>query len=150
MVGLNEAQSHPPNQIWTSAQSRAQFTALAQLRWSIFRNAFRRKGGTGELIGRLLILPVLAVIAIFPILGAGFGAYLLVSTDRLAMLSAITWGVFLLWQLVVLNISAPGLSFDINTIIRFPLSFPRYLTARLFFGPQTSLVLSLWSRLTLV
>jgi ABC-2 type transport system permease protein len=134
MVGLNEAQSHPPNQIWTSAQSRAQFTALAQLRWSIFRNAFRRKGGTGELIGRLLILPVLAVIAIFPILGAGFGAYLLVSTDRLAMLSAITWGVFLLWQLVVLNISAPGLSFDINTIIRFPLSFPRYLTARLFFG----------------
>ena len=34
----------------------------------------------------------------------------------------------------VLNISPPGLSFDINTIIRFPLSFPRYLTARLFFG----------------
>jgi ABC-2 type transport system permease protein len=37
-------------------------------------------------------------------------------------------------MLVVLNISPPGLSFDINTIIRFPLSFPRYLTARLFFG----------------
>jgi ABC-2 type transport system permease protein len=37
-------------------------------------------------------------------------------------------------MLVVLNISPPGLSFDINTIIRFPLSFPRYLTARIFFG----------------
>jgi ABC-2 type transport system permease protein len=134
MAGLAETQSQTPNHTWTSAQSRAQFAALAQLRWCIFRNSFRRKGGTGELIARILIFPVLAVIAIFPILGAGFGAYLLVSTDRLAMLSAITWGVFLLWQLVVLNISAPGLSFDINTIIRFPLSFPRYLIARLFFG----------------
>ncbi|MBB5317758.1 hypothetical protein [Tunturibacter empetritectus] len=134
MAGLTEAPSQPPNPPWTSAQSRAQFAALAQLRLSIFRNAFRRKGGTGELIARILIFPFLAIIAIFPILGAGFGAYVLVSTDRLAMLYAITWGVFLLWQLVVLNISPPGLSFDINTIIRFPLSFPRYLTARLFFG----------------
>ncbi|MBB5339461.1 hypothetical protein [Tunturiibacter gelidoferens] len=134
MAGLTDTPGKPPNPPWTSAQSRAQFAALAQLRWCIFRNAFRRKGGVGELIARILIFPVLALIAIFPILGAGFGAYLLVSTDRLAMLSSITWGVFLLWQLVVLNISAPGLSFDINTIIRFPLSFPRYLTARLFFG----------------
>jgi len=134
MARLNETQSHPPNPTWTAAQSRAQFVALAQLRWCIFRNAFRRKGGTGELIARILIYPVFGVIAIFPILGAGCGAYLLVSTDRLAMFSAITWGVFLLWQIVVLNISAPGLSFDINTIIRFPISFPRYLLARLFFG----------------
>jgi ABC-2 type transport system permease protein len=134
MAGLTDTASPSQNQPWISAQSRAQFAALAQLRWCIFRNAFRRKGGVGELIARIFIFPILAAIAIFPIVGAGFGTYLLVSTDRLAMLSAITWGVFLLWQLVVLNISAPGLSFDINTIIRFPLSFPRYLTARLFFG----------------
>jgi len=133
MAGLTQTPIQP-NQPWTSAQSRAQFAALAQLRWCIFRNAFRRKGGTGELIARILIYPIFGIIAIFPILGAGCGAYLLVSTDRLGMLSAITWGVFLLWQIVVLNVSAPGLSFDINTIIRFPLSFPRYLVARLFFG----------------
>jgi ABC-2 type transport system permease protein len=134
MAGLTDTTSPPQNQPWTSAQSRAQFAALAQLRWCIFRNTFRRKGGVGELLARIFIFPLLAVIAIFPIVGAGCGAYLLVSTNRLAMLSAVTWGIFLLWQLVVLNISAPGLSFDINTIIRFPLSFPRYLTARLFFG----------------
>jgi ABC-2 type transport system permease protein len=134
MARLTDTANQLPDPNWTSAQSRAQFVALAKLRWCIFRNAFRRKGGVGELIARIFVFPLLAAIAIFPIVGAGFGAYLLVSTDRLAMLSAITWGVFLLWQLVVLNISAPGLSFDINTIIRFPLSFPRYLTARLFFG----------------
>src|SRR5260370_32861565 len=50
------------------------------------------------------------------------------------MLPIPTWALFALWMLVVLNIAPPGLSFDINTIIRFPLSFPRYLTARIFFG----------------
>jgi ABC-2 type transport system permease protein len=50
------------------------------------------------------------------------------------MLSILTWALFAVWMLVVLNIAPPGLSFDINTIIRFPLSFPRYLAARIVFG----------------
>ena len=124
----------PPIQPWTAAQGRAQFAALARLRWDIFRNAFRRKGGAGELVARIILFPILAVFAIGPILGSGIGAFYLVSTGRIAMLPLLTWGIFALWMLVVLNISPPGLSFDINTIIRFPLSFPRYLTARIFFG----------------
>jgi ABC-2 type transport system permease protein len=50
------------------------------------------------------------------------------------MLPLLTWGIFLLWQLVSINIAQPNLSFDINIILRFPLSFPRYLAARLVFG----------------
>ncbi len=123
-----------PTQRWTTAQSRAQFAALAQLRWCIFRNAFRRKGGAGELAARLIFLPLLGIAAFGPIVGAGYGAYLMASDGRLVALPILTWAIFALWLLVLLNISPPGLSFDINTIIRFPLSFPRYLTARLFFG----------------
>jgi ABC-2 type transport system permease protein len=119
---------------WTAAQSRAQFAALAKLRWCIFRNSFRRKGGAGELAARIILFPILGLVAIGPILGSGFGAYFLVSSGRIAMLPILTWAIFALWMLVVLNISPAGLSFDINTIIRFPLSFPRYLTARIFFG----------------
>jgi ABC-2 type transport system permease protein len=128
----NSTAPHP--QPWTAAQSRAQFAALAQLRWCIFRNAFRRKGGAGELAARIIFLPFIGIIAIGPIIGAGLGGYYLISAGRLDLLPVLTWSVFALWQLVVLNISPPNLSFDINTIIRFPLSFPRYLTARLFFG----------------
>jgi ABC-2 type transport system permease protein len=127
---LTAVPTHP----WTAAQSRAQFLALAQLRWCIFRNAFRRKGGVGELIARIIFFPILGIIAIGPIVGAGFAGYYVISADRLTLLPALTWAIFALWQLVVLNISPPALSFDINTIIRFPISFPRYLTARLFFG----------------
>src|SRR5580698_9180662 len=132
MAGL--APIRDTTQRWTTAQSRAQFVALAKLRWCIFRNAFRRKGGTGELVARVILFPIIGVVAIGPIIGSGIGAYFIVSSDRLAMLPILTWAIFGLWMLVVLNISPPALSFDINTIIRFPISFPRYLTARLFFG----------------
>ncbi len=128
------ASDSPANHRWTGAQSRAQFAALAKLRWHIFRNAFRRKGGGGELVARIILFPILGVVAFGPIIGAGYGAFLLVSSGRIAMLPLLTWAIFALWMLVVLNIAPPGLSFDINTIIRFPLSFPRYLTARIFFG----------------
>jgi ABC-2 type transport system permease protein len=126
--------AQPPPLVWTRTQSRAQFAALAQLRWCLFRNSFRRKGGIGELIARIIFLPLLAAIALGPIVAAGFGGYYIIAADRLNLLPALTWGIFALWQLVSINISPPALSFDINTIIRFPLSFPRYLTARLFFG----------------
>jgi len=128
------ASDSPANHPWTAAQSRAQFAALANLRWCIFRNAFRRKGGGGELAARIILFPILGVVAFGPIIGAGFGAYFLVSSGRIAMLPLLTWAIFAVWMLVVLNIAPPGLSFDINTIIRFPLSFPRYLTARIVFG----------------
>jgi ABC-2 type transport system permease protein len=119
---------------WTAAQSRGQFAALANLRWCIFRNGFRRKGGGGELAARAILFPILGIVAIGPIIGAGFGAYFIISSGHLPMLPILTWGIFALWLLVLLNISPPGLSFDINTIIRFPISFPRYLVARLIFG----------------
>jgi ABC-2 type transport system permease protein len=123
-----------PTQKWTAAQSRAQFAALAKLRWCIFRNAFRRKGGGGELAARIIFLPIVGIAAIGPIIGSGAAAYFLVSNGRLALLPLLTWAIFALWLLVLLNISPPGLSFDINTILRFPISFPRYLAARLVFG----------------
>jgi ABC-2 type transport system permease protein len=138
MAGLTQTPalppSHEPMQPWTVAQSRAQYAALARLRWNIFRNSFRRKGGAGELAARIIFLPIIGFFAFGPIVGAGFAAHLFVSDDRIFMLAILTWALFGLWLLVLLNISPPGLSFDINTILRFPLSFPRYLTARIFFG----------------
>lgn len=119
---------------WTAAQSRAQFAALAKLRWCIFRNAFRRKGGAGELAARVAFLPLIGIAAIGPIIGSGVAAYFLARDGRLALLPLLTWAIFALWLLVLLNISPPGLSFDINIILRFPISFPRYLAARLVFG----------------
>src|ERR1700680_2337055 len=90
-------------QPWTAAQSRAQFAALANLRWHIFRNGFRRKGGGGELVARIILFPILGIVAFGPIIGAGYGAFFLVSSGRIAMLPILTWAIFAVWMLVVLN-----------------------------------------------
>jgi ABC-2 type transport system permease protein len=137
MAGLTESPPPPPrpsHKPWTAAQSRAQFAALANLRWHLFRNSFRRKGGVGELVSRILFFPIIGIIAFGPIVGCGIGAYYIVSTRHLTMLPILTWGIFLLWQIVSINIAQPGLSFDINIILRFPLGFSRYLAARFVFG----------------
>src|SRR5271163_3962082 len=101
-------------QDWTGPQSRGQFAALAKLRWCIFRNSFRRKGGAGELAARIVLFPLIGFVAIGPIIGSGFGAYALVSEGRLAIFPLLTWAIFALWLLVLLNISPPGFSFDVN------------------------------------
>jgi ABC-2 type transport system permease protein len=137
MAGLTPSPPPPPRpspQAWTTAQSRAQFAALAHLRWCLFRNSFRRKGSVGELVARILFFPLIGLIAFGPVISCGVGAYYIVASGRLTMLPLLTWGIFLLWQLVSINIAQPGLSFDINVILRFPLSFSRYLAARLVFG----------------
>src|ERR1700722_19386677 len=96
---LTATHTHP----WTAAQSRAQFAALAQLRWCIFRNSFRRKGGIGELIARIIFIPFIAIIALGPIIAAGIAGHEVFWSGRYNLLPAVTWGIFALWQLVSIN-----------------------------------------------
>ncbi len=119
-----------PNRIPASTH----FRAVALLRWQLFRNGFRRKGGKGELIARIIVWPIAFFFLLGPIAGAFFTAYTAARDNRLAYLIPIFTVIFLLQLVVSINISPPGLSFDPEALIRYPLSFPRYLTIRLFLG----------------
>lgn len=112
----------------------AQFGAVAWLRWRLFANGFRRKGGAGELAARIVVFPVALLFIVGPTVGALTAAYFATAKHNLEYLTGIFWGIFLLQVLVSINISAPGLSFSPESLIRYPLSFPRYLTIRLFLG----------------
>jgi ABC-2 type transport system permease protein len=114
--------------------ARQQFSAIAYLRWRLFANAFRRKGGAGELVARIIVYPIGFGFLLGPTIGCGFGAWAMVSHGHVALLSALFWGITLLQIFVSINISQPGLSFDPESLIRFPVTFPRYLTVRLFLG----------------
>jgi ABC-2 type transport system permease protein len=114
--------------------AKQQFSAIAYLRWRLFVNAFRRKGGAGELVARIIVYPIGFGFLLGPTLGCGFGAWAMVSDGHVALLSALFWGVTLLQIFVSINISQPGLSFDPESLIRFPVTFPRYLTVRLLLG----------------
>lgn len=111
-----------------------QFAAVAWLRWRLFANGFRRKGGAGELAARIIVFPVAFMFVIGPVAGASTTAYFATSSGHLEYLASIFWGIFVIQILVSINISPPGLSFDPESLIRYPLAFPRYLTIRLFLG----------------
>src|ERR1700760_1246209 len=122
---------------WTATQTREQFAAIAWLRWRIFVNAFRRKGGTGELVGRILLIPVLSGFAILPSVGVAFGAFYFTQGDRIGSISWLLWGTFVYCQLLNIQLGTSGTVFDPTELIRFPLSVRNYLWIRLCFGLLT-------------
>lgn len=115
----------------TAAQ---QFGAVAWLRWRLFANGFRRKGGKGELVARIFVFPFAALFVIGPVVGSTAAAYYAAINGHLEYLTGIFWGIFVIQVLVSINISPPSLSFDPESLIRFPLNFSRYLTIRLSLG----------------
>ena len=125
------------NAPWRPAQTRAQFQAIAWLRWRILVNGFRRKGGTGELIARILVYPILAAFSLLPILGAGAGAFFFASHAQLGRTAWLLWATFLLCQILNINLGQPGTTFDPRLLIRFPMQVRTYVAIRLFFGLLT-------------
>jgi ABC-2 type transport system permease protein len=122
---------------WTSAQTRSQFAAIANLRWRVTVNSLRRKGGAGELIARILIYPLFAFLALIPTVGIGAGAFLIAHFDKLQHLSWLLWGTFAFCQLLNINLGQPGTTFDPTQLIRFPMRLGNYVAIRLFFGLLT-------------
>ena len=127
--------------------SRQHFATIAWLRWRIFVNTLRGKGGGGELAAKVLSYPLLALMVLGPAVGAGIGSWYFVSQGEVRMLAIVYWVVFGLWQLIGMNTSATGPSFDLGMLIRFPLRYRDYFLIRLSFGllePPTLPALRAW------
>jgi ABC-2 type transport system permease protein len=127
----------------------AQLLAVAWLRWRIFVNGFFRKRPTGtrQIAGlvfvtllRLIVWPMLALIAVGPVAASGFLAWMAISQGRPENLASLLLGIALLWQFVSINglsIAAAMPSFDPASLVRFPLRFGRYFVLRSLLGLMT-------------
>ena len=122
---------------WSAGKTRAQFGAIAWLRWRIFVNSFRRKGGKGEMVGVVLLSVLFLGLVFGVVVGAGFGAYAIVAKGHLTWLAGLLWGIFLLCQLLNIQLGQPTTTFDPTQLIRFPLKVETYVGIRLFFGLLT-------------
>ena len=111
-----------------------QFASIAWLRWRILANGFRRKGGVGEVLGRILLVPIFAGFALVPTVGAGVLSYYFVAAGNLRSLVWILWGAVALTQMFNINLGQPGTTFDPTELIRFPMPLRRYIAVRLCFG----------------
>jgi ABC-2 type transport system permease protein len=123
--------------MWTTSQTRSQFYAIALLRWHMLVNGFRRKGGAGELVARIIAYPILAGLAIGPSIGGGIAAYFFTTHRHLDWIAWLLWGTFAFCQLLNINLSQPGSTFDPTQLIRFPLRARTYVLIRLCFGLLT-------------
>ncbi len=118
----------------STSLGRSQFLAIAWLRWRILANSFRRKGGKAELVGRILLLPLLAALAILPTLLAGFFAWAAAQRGTFDEINLVFWGTFVLAQVLNINLGQPGTTFDPIELIRFPMAQRNYVLVRLTFG----------------
>jgi len=92
---------------WSAGKTRAQFGAIAWLRWRILVNSFRRKGGKGEMVGVVLLAVLFLGLVFGVVIGAGFGAYAMVTNGHLAWIVGLLWGIFLLCQLLNIQLGQP-------------------------------------------
>ena len=119
---------------WSQQQTWAQYRAIAWLRWRMLVNIARRSDSAGEIVGRIVLYLLLGGFATFLTLAAGGSAYLLVSQGHLATLWVLFWGIFILCQMLNINLGQPGTTFDPTQLIRFPLRVPTFVPIRLFFN----------------
>jgi ABC-2 type transport system permease protein len=131
------AQELAPPASWSSAQTRAQFAAIAWLRWRILINSFRRKGANSELVGRIFLYLVFGFFFFGILATTAALSYLAASSGRLNRISLVLWGIFILGQLLNIQLGQPGTTFDPTQLIRFPLSSRIYTAIRLCFGLLT-------------
>ncbi len=144
MAELNAGQPHVAAEKPISAVT--QILAVAWLRWRIFVNSsFRSRPKTGKqaagvafaIILRLIVWPFIALMALGPIVGGGFFAWMAIAHHYPQRLQTLLAGITLLWQFVAINglsIAATASNFDPSSLIRFPLRFGRYLVLRTLIG----------------
>jgi ABC-2 type transport system permease protein len=115
--------------------ARQQLSAIAWMRWRMYANGFRRfneRAIVARIFSYLLIALVVGSLMVLPIAGVGFAAYFAISENHPHVLYLLLWGVFFAWHFFTLNsFVAVAQQFDETTLIRFPLTLPRFLTFKL-------------------
>src|SRR6185312_16026003 len=79
---------------------RAQYAAVAQMRWRMLLHSLRTKRGSFEMGARILSQTFFGLIGLAIGVGLGFGAWQITSHTSLSALAALFWPVLIFWQIV--------------------------------------------------
>jgi ABC-2 type transport system permease protein len=117
-----------------SEMARAQYSALARMRWSMFRNTIRTTRGAMELGARIATTAIFSIAGLGIAAGLAAGAYAMVSSGGWRFLPILFWAVFVMWQVVPITIASFQQQFDMAGLLRFPVSFGTFFVLNLLFG----------------
>jgi ABC-2 type transport system permease protein len=114
--------------------ARAQYAALARLRWRMFANGIRSNAGALELGARTFSFIVYALIGLAIGSGAGAATYLIASGGEWRLLPIVFWVLAFIWQMVPVMLASFQEQFDLGILLRFPVRFGSYMLLYLVFG----------------
>jgi ABC-2 type transport system permease protein len=114
--------------------TRAQYGAIARMRWRTLVNSLRKRSGKFELGASLLQSGFFLLLWLGASIGLGVSAWQFATNDELKRLSLLLWPVLIAWQLIPILLSSFQENVDLTILLRFPVSFQSYVLLYLFFG----------------
>lgn len=113
---------------------RAQYAALAEMRWRMLLNSLRTRRGNFELAARIVGIGFFSLLGLAMGAGLGLGAWRFASDGTLQFLPFLIWPVLFLWQLTPVMVASFQEHVDLSVLLRFPVSFGSYLLQYLVYG----------------
>lgn len=113
---------------------RAQYAAVAAMRWQMLLHSLRTRRGSFEAFSRIVSRGFFALIGVGIGVGLGFGAWQITTHDSLRVLAALFWPVLIFWQVVPITIASFQENADLSVFLRFPLNFLSYALFYVLFG----------------
>ena len=117
-----------------SPLARAQYAALAELRWRIFANGLHSKLGALEFGARTISLLIYALMGLGLGVGAGAAAFMLASKDEWEYFAIIFWVACFIWQMLPIMLASFQEQFDLGSLLRFPVGFRPFFLLYVVFG----------------
>lgn len=134
MAGVAQGATEPVETGLFSRLARIQYAALAQMRWSMFRNGMRSSKGAFELGARIGIILLYTLMGLGMAVGIGAGAFAITRSGEWKFLPILFWVVCFLWQIVPVSMASFQQQFDPGGLLRFPVSFGAFYLLHLVFG----------------
>lgn len=113
---------------------RAQYAAVAAMRWQMLLHSLRTRRGSFEMGARILSRGFFALIGLGIGVGLGFGAWHITAHDSPRLLAALFWPVLIFWQVVPITIASFQENADLSVFLRFPVKFLSYALFYILFG----------------
>ncbi len=114
--------------------ARRQYAALVAMRWRMVANSVRSVQGAFEFGARGVAFIIYSIMGLSLGFGLGAGAFSMVSSGHLQLLSALFWTVLLVWQVLPIALASFQEQFDLSGLLRFPVNFGSFYLLNVVFG----------------
>jgi ABC-2 type transport system permease protein len=117
-----------------SRTARAQYAAMATLRWRMLANGLRSRRGAFELGARSVSLILFGFGGTMFGMVAGAASFYIALGNEWRLLPLVFWALGIIWIFIPVMMASFQEQFDLSILLRFPVSFGSYYLLYVVFG----------------